>query len=173
MSVVNLATNIAKETKTDSSGFYQVPLLPIGRYKITATAAGFEKVTVVAQGDLEINQTMRIDIQLPVGKLTDVVVVESAANLVETENATVGGTVSGVAIEELPLNGRNTLDLLGTQPGVTLSNPDSGAAGNYSIGGQRTDSITYLLDGGLNNSLLSNAVVANPNPGRRRRIPRA
>jgi hypothetical protein len=70
-----------------------------------------------------------------------------------------------VAIEELPLNGRNTLDLLGTQPGVTLSNPDSGAAGSYSIGGQRTDSVTYLLDGGNNNSLLSNAVViANPNP---------
>jgi len=164
VTVTNLATNVAKAAKSDSSGSYQVPLLPIGKYKVTATAAGFEKVTVVSQGNLEINQTMRIDIQLPVGKLTDTVVVESAANLVETENATVGGTVSTVAIEELPLNGRNTLDLLGTQPGVTLSNPDSGAAGNYSIGGQRTDSVTYLLDGGNNNSLLSNAVVANPNP---------
>ncbi len=164
VTVTNLATNIAKQTKTDATGFYQVPLLPIGRYKVNATAAGFEKVTVVSQGNLEINQTMRVDIQLPVGKLSDTVVVESAANLVETENATVGGTVSGVAIAELPLNGRNTLDLLGTQPGVTLSNPDSGAAGNYSIGGQRTDSVTYLLDGGNNNSLLSNAVVANPNP---------
>jgi len=164
VTVTNLSTNVAKLTKTDSSGFYQAPLLPIGRYKVTATAPGFEKVEVVAQGDLQINQTMRIDIQLPVGKLSDTVVVESAANVVETENATVGGTVSGVAIAELPLNGRNTLDLLGTQPGVTLSNPDSGAAGNYSIGGQRTDSVTYLLDGGNNNSLLGNAVVANPNP---------
>jgi hypothetical protein len=164
VTVTNMATNVAKETRTDSSGFYQVPLLPIGKYKAVGAAPGFEKVEVVAQGNLEINQTMRLDIQLPVGKLTDTVVVESAANLVETENATVGGTVSGVAIEELPLNGRNTLDLLGTQPGVTLSNPDSGAAGSYSIGGQRTDSVTYLLDGGNNNSLLSNAVVANPNP---------
>jgi outer membrane receptor protein involved in Fe transport len=164
VTVTNMATNVAKETKTDTSGFYQVPLLPIGKYKVNATAAGFEKVTVVSQGDLQINQTLRIDIQLPVGKLSDTVVVESAANLVETENATVGGTVISVAIAELPLNGRNTLDLLGTQPGVTLSNPDSGAAGSYSIGGQRTDSVTYLLDGGNNNSLLSNAVVANPNP---------
>lgn len=164
VTVTNIATNVGKETKTDSSGLYQVPLLPIGKYKVAATAAGFEKVEVVSQGSLEINQTMRIDIQLPVGKLSDTVVVESAANLVETENATVGGTVYGVAIEELPLNGRNTLDLLGTQPGVTLSNPDSGAAGKYSIGGQRTDSVTYLLDGGNNNSLLGNAVVANPNP---------
>ena len=75
-----------------------------------------------------------------------------------------GGTVTGEAIFELPLNGRNTLDLLATQPGVTLTNPDSGAAGNYSIGGGRTDSVTYLLDGGLNNDLLSNDVVVNPNP---------
>ena len=51
-----------------------------------------------------------------------------------------------------------------SQPGVTRTNPDSGAAGDYSIGGGRTDSVTYLLDGGLNNNLLSNGVVANPNP---------
>jgi len=164
VTVTNLGTNVAKQTLSDASGFYQVPLLPIGRYKVTATAAGFEKVTMVPQNALEINQTMRVDIQLPVGKLSDTVTVESEANLVETENATVGATVTGIAINELPLNGRNTLDLLKTQSGVTPSNPDSGAAGSYSIGGQRTDSVTYLLDGGNNNSLLGNAVVANPNP---------
>jgi hypothetical protein len=162
--VTNMETNISKETKTDSAGFYQAPLLPIGKYKVTATASGFDKVTVAAQTVLEINQTLRIDVQLPVGQVTNTLVVESTASLVETENATMGATVSGVAINELPLNGRNTLDLLKTQPGVTPSNPDSGASGNYSIGGQRTDSVTYLLDGGNNNSLLGNAVVANPNP---------
>src|ERR1022692_3946297 len=149
---------------TDPSGVYQALLLPIGKYKITASAAGFEKVTMVPQNALEINQTMRVDIQLPVGKLTDTVVVESTGSQVETENATVGAIVTGEAIFELPLNGRNTLDLLKTQPGVTPTNPDSGAAGDYSIGGQRTDSVTYLLDGGNNNSLLGNGVVANPNP---------
>ncbi len=82
----------------------------------------------------------------------------------ETENSIVGGTVTGEAIFELPLNGRDTLDLLATQPGVTLTNPDSARMGNYSIGGGRTDSVTYLLDGGLNNDLLSNGVVVNPNP---------
>ena len=51
-----------------------------------------------------------------------------------------------------------------SQPGVTPTNPDSGAAGNYSIGGGRTDSVTYLLDGGLNNDLLGNNVVVDPNP---------
>ncbi len=164
VTVTNLETNFRKEAKTDSSGFYQALLLPIGKYKITAGATGFEKVTMVPQNALEINQTMRVDVQLPVGKLSDTVVVESTASMVDTESSTVGATVTGMAIMELPLNGRNTLDLLKTQPGVTPTNPDSGAQGEYSIGGQRTDSVTYLLDGGNNNSLLGNAVVANPNP---------
>ena len=164
VTVTNLETNSRKDIHTDSSGFYQALPLPIGKYKVTASASGFEKVTMVPQNALEINQNMRVDIQLPVGKLTDTVVVESTGSQVETENATVGAVVTGEAIFELPLNGRNTLDLLKTQPGVTPSNPDSGAAGAYSIGGQRTDSVTYLLDGGNNNSLLGNEVVANPNP---------
>ena len=164
VTVTNLETNSRKDIHTDSSGFYQALPLPIGKYKVTASASGFEKVTMVPQNALEINQNMRVDIQLPVGKLTDTVVVESTGSQVETENATVGAVVTGEAIFELPLNGRNTLDLLKTQPGVTPTNPDSGAAGSYSIGGQRTDSVTYLLDGGNNNSLLGNEVVANPNP---------
>jgi outer membrane receptor protein involved in Fe transport len=164
VTVTNLGTNISRTTNADSSGFYQVLLLPIGRYKVTAESTGFETMTVVAQSALEINQTLRIDIRMQVGKVSDAVTIEGLSSMVETENSTVGATVSGVAIYELPLNGRNTLDLVKTLPGVTPTNPDSGAAGNYSIGGQRTDSVTYLLDGGMNNSLLGNDVVANPNP---------
>ena len=164
VTVTNIETNISRDATADTVGFYQVLQLPIGHYKVVATAPGFEKTTIQAQTALEINSTLRLDVKLQVGQLTEVVMVESRPSLVETENATVGGTVTGEAIFELPLNGRNTLDLLKTQPGVTPTNPDSGAAGGYSIGGQRTDSVTYLLDGGLNNNLLSNGVVANPNP---------
>ncbi len=164
VSVVRISTNVGKDVTTDSTGLYQANLLPIGQYKVTATAPGFETVTVVPQAALDINQTLRVDVQLQVGQVTNTVVVESNATTVETENAVMGGTVTGEAIYELPLNGRNTLDLLKTQPGITPTNPDSGATGQYSIGGQRTDSVTYLLDGGMNNNLLSNAVVANPNP---------
>ncbi len=164
VTVTNTETNISRDATADTVGFYQVLQLPIGHYRVAATAAGFEKTTIQTQTALEINSTLRVDVKLQVGQLTEVVMVESRPSLVETENATVGGVVTGEAIFELPLNGRNTLDLLKTQPGVTPTNPDSGAAGNYSIGGQRTDSVTYLLDGGLNNDLLSNGVVANPNP---------
>ena len=130
--------------------------LPIGHYEVSAEATGFSKSVSRPANALEINQTLRVDLTLEVGAATEHVTVESQPSTVETENSTVGGTVTGEAIFELPLNGRNTLDLLATQPGVTLTNPDSTAAGNYSIGGGRTDSVTYLLDGGLNNDLLSN-----------------
>ena len=162
--VTNLETKTTKKTAANQQGFYQVLQLPIGNYEISAVATGFAQSVIRPASPLEINQTLRVDITLQVGTTKDVVTVESQANNVETQNTTVGGTVTGEAIFELPLNGRNTLDLLATQPGVTVSNPDSGAAGNYSIGGQRTDSVTYLLDGGLNNDLLSNDVIVNPNP---------
>jgi hypothetical protein len=162
--VTNLETKTTKKAVTNQQGFYQVLQLPIGNYEVSAIANGFGQAIIRPATALEINQTLRVDITLQVGRTIDVVTVESRANNVETENTTVGGTVTGEAIFELPLNGRNTLDLLATQPGVSPTNPDSGAMGNYSIGGQRTDSVTYLLDGGLNNDLLSNGVIVNPNP---------
>src|SRR5580700_7124586 len=162
--VTNLETTISKRTVANNQGFYQVLQLPIGHYEVTAEAMGFSKTVSRPANALEINQTLRVDLALEVGAATEHVTVESQPSTVETQNSTVGGTVTGEAIFELPLNGRNSLDLLATQPGVTLTNPDSTAAGNYSIGGGRTDSVTYLLDGGLNNDLLSNDVVVNPNP---------
>jgi Carboxypeptidase regulatory-like domain/TonB-dependent Receptor Plug Domain len=162
--VTNLETTIIKRTVANNQGFYQVLQLPIGHYEVSAEATGFSKTVSRPANALEINQTLRVDLTLEVGAATEHVTVDSQPSAVETQNSTVGGTVTGEAIFELPLNGRNTLDLLATQPGVTLTNPDSGAAGNYSIGGGRTDSVTYLLDGGVNNDLIDNSVVVNPNP---------
>src|SRR3984885_3814586 len=164
--VTNLDTNIRKEAVTSGQGFYQVLQLPIGHYEVSAEAQGFSKSVSRPANALEINQTLRVDLSLEVGAASISVTVEGQAGNIETGNSTVGGTVTGEAIFELPLNGRNSLDLLATQPGVTLTNPDSTVATNakYSIGGGRTDSVTYLLDGGLNNDLLSNEIVVNPNP---------
>jgi hypothetical protein len=164
VTVTNLDTRTTKQAVSNNQGFYQVLLLPIGHYEVSAEAAGFSKALTRPANPLEINQTLRVDLSLEVGSATAEVTVEGKLGNVETGNSTVGGTVTGEAIYELPLNGRNTMDLLATQPGVTVTNSDSTAAGKYSIGGGRTDSITFLLDGGLNNDLLSNAQVVNPNP---------
>ena len=163
VTATNVETKIEKTAVTNASGLYQIQPLPVGRYTVLVEATGFSKMSS-APSPLEINETLRVDLKLEIGSVSDIVTVDAQGSRIETENVTVGGTVTGVAVAELPLNGRNTLDLLATQPGVTPSNPDNGGAGNYSIGGGRTDSVTYLLDGGLNNDLLSNGVIVNPNP---------
>jgi len=164
VTVTNLGTKTSKQTVTNNQGFYQVLQLPIGNYEVSAEATGFSKAISRPATALEINQTLRVDLGLELGAASASITVQDQPRNVETENSTVGGTVTGEAIFELPLNGRNTLDLLATQPGVTVTNPDSTSAGNYSIGGGRTDSVTYLLDGGLNNDLIDNSIVVNPNP---------
>ncbi len=163
VTATNVETKISKTAVTNASGTYQIQPLPVGTYTVSVEATGFSKMSS-APTPLEINETMRVDLKLEIGSVSDIVTVDAQGSRIETENVTVGGTVTGVAIAELPLNGRNTMDLLATQPGVTPTNPDSGAQGGYSIGGGRTDSVTFLLDGGLNNDLLSNGIIVNPNP---------
>jgi hypothetical protein len=160
VTVTNAATGLTRTAVSGEDGSYQILLLPIGSYKVTVEHAGFRK-TVTAAQQLDINQALRVDVRLEVGATTDTVQVEANAAIVETASATIRGTVSGTQIQEAPLNGRNVLDLALSTPGVI---PAVAGAGSYSIGGGRGDSVTFLLDGGVNNNLLSNTVVYNPNP---------
>jgi hypothetical protein len=164
ITVTNTATNASSQATTDKGGFYQVLNLPIGTYKIVAQHEGFRSMEVTT-APLQINQSLRADLKLEVGAPSEQVLVESQASGVETINATLGQSVTSRPIVNLPLNGRNVLSLALLQPGVTEDNPDDGSASQgFNIGGGRTDSVTYLLDGGLNNDLIDNGVVYNPNP---------
>src|SRR5215467_13499485 len=171
--VVNTGTNVRSDTVSNADGYYQVLQLPVGTYAVSAEREGFAKVVTEAQ-PLDINQSLRIDVHMNLGAVSETVRVESQAAQVETVNPTIGGTVTGAPIQDLPLNGRNTLDLALTQPGVVpiaddlgtygTSNGGSNGFGGISIAGGRGDAVTYLLDGGLNNRTTSNQVVFNPNP---------
>lgn len=171
--ITNTGTNVVSNTVTDAQGHYQVLQLPIGSYTVAAEHAGFAKVVTDAN-QLDINQSLRIDVHLKPGSVVETVHVDAQAAQVETVNSTLGATVTGATIQDLPLNGRNTLDLALTQPGVVpiaddlgtygTSNGGSNGFGGISVAGGRGDSVTYLLDGGLNNRTTSNQVVFNPNP---------
>lgn len=165
VTVENLATTLRTTVQTDSTGLYQALLLPIGAYRVTVEAAGFRKV-VVDDLKLQINQTLRTDIRMEVGQVSETVQVEGQTTGVETVNVTLGASVTDRPIINMPLNGRNVLDLARLQPGVVTARPasQSGAAGLFNVAGGRSDSVTFLLDGGVNNNLLSNGVVYNPNP---------
>jgi len=170
ITVRNAATQVGYNTVTDSEGNYRVLALPIGNYSVTAQHEGFATLVIEPRA-LQINQQERIDLHLSVGARSETVDVSGAGTNVETVNPTLGQSVTARPIVNLPLNGRNVLTLALLQPGVTEDNPDDAGAGsaslgggNFSVAGGRSDSITYLLDGGINNELLGNGVVYNPNP---------
>jgi outer membrane receptor protein involved in Fe transport len=166
ITVTNVDTGVSTETATGDDGSYQALLLPIGMYRVAAEAPGFHK-TVTAPQKLEINQSLKIDIKLEVGSTAETVQVEANASGVETVNATLGTSVTATQIVNAPLNGRNVMDLALLVPGVVpgLAGPTTTAGGTaFSVAGSRTDSVTFLIDGGVNNNLLSNAAVLNPNP---------
>src|SRR5215472_4240203 len=168
VTVTNTLTNAHWEITSDSDGAYQVLDLPIGKYSVTAEREGFAKAVTPVQ-ELEINQSLRIDVRLKVGSVAETVTVEALAAQVETISPTVGGTVTGAPIQNLPLNGRDTLDLALTQPGVLPSSgsPFSGngvPTGKFTIAGGHDNSVTYMLDGGSNTSVTYGLPVADPNP---------
>jgi hypothetical protein len=166
VTVVNTATGAKTVTQTDKDGYFQVLNLPVGTYRITAAHTGFRDLAATTQ-PLQINQAMRVDLHMQIGAREEVVEVGSAAATVETINATIGQSVTSRPITDMPLNGRNVLDLALLQPGVTEVNPgatNNAQAGSFGISGGKSDAVTYLLDGGLNNDLLSNGAVYLPTP---------
>jgi len=113
----NLETNLSQATRTDSLGQYRFLALPVGKYKVEASLAGFQKFLVTGI-DLTVNEQHRVDVTMQVGNVTQEVEVNAAAVQVESTNSQIGQVVEEKTILALPLNGRSYIDLLGLQPGV-------------------------------------------------------
>lgn len=162
VSITNTATGITSPTTSNDEGYFEVLALPIGPYKVTVEHPGFS-LAATEEKQLQINESIRFDIKLAVGMEQQTVTVNAGVTGVETVSSTVGESVTGAAIKDLPLNGRDVLSLALLQPGVTPAN-DEALGHGFSVSGGRTDTVNYLLDGGLNADLMRNTVVLNPNP---------
>lgn len=163
VTVTNVATQVSQQAVTDRDGYFQVLAVPIGTYSVAFAKDGFQRQEFQNQ-TLQINQALRIDAKLSLGAKNEVIEVRDQADVVETVNPTVGASITGRTLTDMPLNGRNALNLALLQPGVTPVDSSFSGAGTFNIGGGRADSVTFLLDGGLNNEQLANGVVYNPNP---------
>jgi len=163
--------SFSRTTATNADGAYVVAGLPGGTYDITVTAKGFEKYH--AKGvKLDVAQKIRVDVELVVGAITEVVEVqgENVAQ-VETQSSDLSDTVTGKQISELVLNGRNFTQLVNLAPGVVSQTGQDdakvGVYGNvaYSMNGGRTEYNNWELDGGDNMDNGSNATLnVYPNP---------
>ncbi len=154
VTVNNQATNQNRETTTNESGAYVFPLLPVGVYSVTAELQGFRSAK---RSDIQLNvdKIARIDFDLSVGDVTAVVEIQSSAITLDTETASLGQIVTQRQVTQLPLNGRNFLQLLQLNGGTVETTGEQGGmrqgSGNaISINGARPTSNNYLIDGTSN-----------------------
>jgi len=124
--VVSRDTGQVRNAVTGPDGFFNVPLVNPGLYRVTATLSGF-RTTARATVRVVVNETVRADLSMPVGGLSETLVIVAESPLVETTNATLGVVIDREKVVDLPLNGRNFTQLGTLIPGVVA--PPSGLGG--------------------------------------------
>jgi len=149
VTVTNVDTGLARVVMTEEDGAYRVPELGVGHYEVKAERTGFK--TDTRKGiTLEVTQQAVINFTLEVGSTSQEVVVTEEASVVNTQDATMGGLVNEQSVKDLPLNGRNYVDLSLLQAGV---NTDRNGAGNgatsFSVNGAGVRSNNFTLDGAV------------------------
>jgi hypothetical protein len=176
VTVTDLGTNRVVTAQTNEEGAYSVLSLQPGRYQITVTQTNFK--TTKQDVTLEVAQTAPLNFSLEPGAVTETVTISDDIPQVETSTSAIGEVIQGREAVELPLNGRNVLELARLTPGVTQGIPGgfaSGAGNNaetyrggntggaaLSINGQRTQANNFLLDGVDNNESLVNTINIFP-----------
>src|ERR1700733_6500651 len=169
ITLTSTETGEGHSATTDSSGDSQFVSLTPENYKIDIEGTGFKHYTrdpIVVQVD----QVFRVNAAMEVGAVNQQVVVTSQAPIMQTETASLGQVVSGKAVTNIPLNGRNVLALVALVPGVVPQGSSSGnltgqnvfAAGNYQIGGGNGNQSSVLVDGSPVNTSYGNTVELVP-----------
>ncbi|WP_263409448.1 TonB-dependent receptor [Terriglobus tenax] len=171
VSVTNTQTNITVSVKTTDSGAYTVPNLIPGTYNVSIKLQGFQTVSIpnvtVAAGDRR-----RADAALVVGAVNETVEISTAAPVLQTDASSVGSNVTDRAVQDLPLNGRNFINLVQVMPGATEGAPNSINSGNrpddrrqsssISINGQSEVLNDQLVDGLDNNERVIGTIGVRP-----------
>jgi hypothetical protein len=171
ISLINPSTNAVRVVKTNESGLYVIPAIQPGLYTLRIETAGFR---AIERKDIEVQvgSANRLDFILEVGELTSVMEVSGGAPVLQTETTSVGTVIENRRIVELPLNGRNYLQLASLIPGATTNGPAS-AQGQQRMGGQRNSFALnvsgqrihfnhYALDGMENTDLNFNSYMLLP-----------
>ena len=169
--ITNLDTGFRREVKSDSNGEFELPYIPLGNYRINCKAQGFKSVDRSGV-NLQVDQKARIDFALTVGDVAETVTVTEAAPLVKTSSSEFGEVVQKRALQELPLNGRNYVQLVHLTAGVTTGqqggNIEGAGAfvprgtGSFNANGQRGQNNNFMVDGIDNNESWINSTILQP-----------
>lgn len=157
--LTNVLTNKRAETVTSSAGQFQFLQLEPAQYTLTAEAAGFKRSTI-DRVLVEVDQSTRADLTMEVGSLNETVNVEAAAPLIETDQNTLSSVVDSRTISNMPLNARQFLDLALLTPGA-LPAATGTQGGGFNVGGMRSQSNNFLIDGISNIDTQINSALNN------------
>jgi hypothetical protein len=160
----NEQTGLTQTAETNAVGIYAFAQLPVGSYEVSIERAGFKKA-IRTKIILNVDSTREVDVQLASGQITETISVEANAVQVQTAGADVSGLISGEQVRELPLNGRNFVQLTLLMPGVSKTDGvnivDRGLNGgsDISVSGGSVTSNLWLVDGANNNDVGSNRTL--------------
>lgn len=164
VSLTNEATNVDFRTETNVEGFYRVPSVPPGNYRIALEADGFKPFRAIGL-QLIVGQVARQDFKLELGTTSESIEVSARAVLLDSETSSLGQVIGGRQITELPLLGRNAYSLATLVPGVRSSAGmndlpvDQISTVSASINGARASQNEFLLDGAPNTAAAQNQPV--------------
>ena len=167
----NEGTGLTRNTRSGSTGDYIFTLLPLGNYTVTIEATGF-KTSISKNVLLSAGDRIRVDASLAVGQANETIEVESSAPALQTDSSSVGSLISSRAVQDLPLNGRNIVQLVELAPGINPSASNSMSSGNrpddrrlasnYSANGQSDEINNNLIDGMDNNERFIGTIGVRP-----------
>lgn len=169
VTVINTGTSLTRTMSTDNEGGYLFTNLPIGSYELRATMSGFQ--AFVQTGiTLVVNQNARVDVSLSLGMASQTVQVDAQVNTVDTHSVVMGELVDRARIQELPLNGRNAMQLAAVVPGVTniIAAPtvqtQSRSGPSITVAGGRDTQNEFRFDGASWKNITQNTGLNLPNP---------
>jgi hypothetical protein len=157
VTVTDTERGVTKNLVTNDAGEYNAPNLTPGAYKVRVEAKGFktiERQNVV----LEVGKEVRVDLTVQPGDQVQTITITESVPLVETTNATLGGTLNNADISDMPLNGRNFESLMALRPGVMLQ--PGGGPWTQSTNGVRPDESAWMIDGVINFNFYDGRPVA-------------
>jgi len=173
ITLVNSQTGTVSTANTNASGVYTAPFLPLGTYRLTISAPGF-KSSQIGPFTLEAGQTARLDAALVVGEVGETVAVTGAAPILNTQDATLGTTITSAMTTEMPLPANNPAALGLLMPGAVQPNPSAldnvgratanGSFDNsFMVNGNRQQTNNFTLDGQDLNEAIDNSISYTPN----------
>ena len=140
VTLTNTATNAVRTTVSTASGDYTFSAVAPGQYQLKVEQASFK--TVMSSVQVQVQQTVRLDLTLQIGQVSEAIEVSAAAQMLQAENLSLGTVVENKGVTELPLNGRNYLGLVALAANTNTLSAGSGQAGSRQGGDRAAQSIS-------------------------------